>query len=287
MRPHMAAAMGCLIAFLVAPACGGRQEEPSGQTSEASPAPEGSRASPVTPVQLSPPDETVKALVGRLDLEKFKATIKGLTQFGDRRQGTDRNLAAVNSIEAQLRGFGCATERAKYVYTPAPPAAPQNRGAAPGRVIASGEIRAGQGGSRYRGVTRPTSVNTNPDAQPDPELRRLNEPPTAPGPREQVYCTKVGTTRPDEMYIVGAHMDGHGWGEAANDNGSGTALVMELARVFASPDVQTQRSIRFALWNNEETGYHGAIAYIEQRAALQGRENPPGSADIRSPSGSA
>jgi len=277
MRPHMAAAMGCLIAFLVAPACGGRQEEPSGQTSEASPAPEGSRASPVTPVQLSPPDETVKALVGRLDLERFKATIKGLTQFGDRRQGTDRNLAAVDWIEAQLRSFGCATERAKYVYTPAPPAAPQNRGAAPGRVIASGEIRAGQGGSRYRGVTRPTSVNTDPDAQPDLELRRLNQQPTAPGPREQVYCTKVGTTRPDEMYIVGAHMDGHGWGEAANDNGSGTALVMELARVFASPDVQTARSIRFALWNNEETGYHGAIAYIEQRAALQGREDPPGS----------
>ena len=56
------------------------------------------------------------------------------------------------------------------------------------------------------------------------------------------------------MYIVGGHMDGHGWGEAANDDGSGTALVMELARVFSSPDVQTERSIRFALWNNEETG---------------------------------
>jgi Zn-dependent M28 family amino/carboxypeptidase len=37
------------------------------------------------------------------------------------------------------------------------------------------------------------------------------------------------------MYIVGGHMDGHGWGEAANDDGSGTALVMELARVFSSP----------------------------------------------------
>ena len=49
-------------------------------------------------------------------------------------------------------------------------------------------------------------------------------------------------------------MDGHGWGEAANDDGSGTALVMELARIFSMPDVQTDRSIRFALWNNEETG---------------------------------
>jgi hypothetical protein len=79
------------------------------------------------------------------------------------------------------------------------------------------------------------------------------------------------------MYIVGAHMDGRGYGEAADDDGSGTALVMELARVLSSPDVKTERSIRFALWNNEETGFQGARAYVEQRAALQGKEDPPGS----------
>jgi hypothetical protein len=144
-------------------------------------------------------------------------------------------------------------------------------------VIASGEIRRGQGGSRYRGITSPTGVNTNPERQPDLKLRELNSQPTTPGPRDEVYCTKIGATHPGEMYIVGAHMDGHGWGEAANDNGSGTALVMEVARVFSSPDVQTDRSIRFALWNNEETGYDGAHAYVEQRAALQGKENPAGS----------
>ena len=49
------------------------------------------------------------------------------------------------------------------------------------------------------------------------------------------------------MYIVSAHMDGIGFGEAANDDGSGTALVMALARVFSSPDVRTDRSIRFIL----------------------------------------
>ena len=72
-------------------------------------------------------------------------------------------------------------------------------------------------------------------------------------------------------------MDGHGWGEAANDDGSGTALVMELARIFSMPDVVTERTIRFALWNNEETGLNGARAYVEQRQALQGKERPPGS----------
>src|SRR5256886_17228125 len=47
--------------------------------------------------------DPIAQLVARLDLEQYKATIKGLTQFGDRRQGTDRNRAAVNWIEAQLR----------------------------------------------------------------------------------------------------------------------------------------------------------------------------------------
>jgi hypothetical protein len=52
---------------------------------------------------------------------------------------------------------------------------------------------------------------------------------------------------------------------------------MELARVFSMPDVRTDRTIRFALWNNEETGLNGAAAYVEQRRALQGKEDPPGS----------
>ena len=115
------------------------------------------------------------------------------------------------------------------------------------------------------------------------KLRALNSQPTTPGERQEVYCTKVGTTHPDEMYIVGGHMDGHGWGEAANDDGSGTALVMELARVFSSPDVQTDRSIRFILWNNEETGLNGARAYVAQRQALQGKENPAGSGKYPEP----
>ena len=61
------------------------------------------------------------------------------------------------------------------------------------------------------------------------------------------------------------------------DDGSGTALVMELARIFSQPGVTTERSIRFILWNNEETGLNGATAYVAQRRELQGVESPPGS----------
>jgi len=178
-------------------------------------------------VPMTAADSAVKDVVDRLDFESYKGLIKGLTQFGDREQGTERNARANDWIEAQLRSWGYATERVKYEYRP--------------RV----------------------------DAPPEP--------------REQVYATKIGTTTPGEMYIIGAHMDGRGGGEAANDDGSGTALVMEIARVLASPDVRTARSVRFALWNNEETGLNGARAYVEQRAALQGIEEPRGSGRFPEP----
>jgi hypothetical protein len=220
----------------------------------------------------------VKALVGRLDLERYKATIKGLTQFGDRQQGTDRNRAALDWIEAQLKSYGCAnTERIRYVYN-APALQPRrSTGAAAAVEISSGEVVKGVGGSRLRGFVKPQRPNDDPAAQADASLRALNTGPVSSGPNEEVYCTKIGTTRPDEMYIVSAHMDGLGFGEAADDDGSGTALVMEIARVFSDPDVVTERSIRFALWNNEESGHIGSRAYVQQRAALQGKESPPGS----------
>jgi hypothetical protein len=231
------------------------------------------------------PDSTtamIAQMVGRLDLEHYKATIKGLTEFGDRRQGTERNRKAVDWIEAQLKSYGCTnTERIKYDYQPAAggqrPQQPQDSAAIAARRAAAARSTQASGGGRLRGNRARTGVNTDSLAQPDPKIRAINMEPTTPGERQEVYCTKVGTTHPEEMYIVGGHMDGHGWGEAANDDGSGTAIVMELARVFSSPDVQTDRSIRFILWNNEETGLNGARAYVEQRQALQGKESPAGS----------
>jgi hypothetical protein len=250
--------------------------------------------------------DPIKTMVDRLDLERYKATIKGLTQFGDRRQGTDRNRAALDWIEAQLKSYGCTnTERITYTY-PSPeatdPEAPargagaggqrggRGRGAGdptPAGAPTGSETRRGrEGGSSQFGQRTRTSVYQPdaPNAAPlDPRLRSLNAQPTTPGQRQDVYCTKIGTTHPDEMYIVGGHMDGHGWGEAANDDGSGTALVMEVARVFSAADVQTERSIRFVLWNNEETGLNGAWAYVNQRKDLQGKEDPAGSGKYPEP----
>ena len=255
----------------------------------------------------APANDPIKVLVSRLELQRYKATIKGLTKFGDRREGTDRNRQAIDWIEAQLKSYGCTnTERINYEYHPAARGARGGGAAGGGRggagsgdaaVSAGGDGaggnaagRGGRGGGRgtpgggtIKGERGPVGVNNDPDLQPDSRLRELNSQPSTPGPREEVYCTKVGSTHPEEMYIIGAHMDGIGWGEAANDDGSGSALVMEIARVLSSPDVVTDRSIRFALWNNEETGLNGARAYADQRKDLQGKEDPPGSGKYPEP----
>lgn len=240
-------------------------------------------------------DDPVAILVKQLELEKYKATIKGLTQFGDRRQGTERNRKAVDWIEAQLKSYGCTnTERIKYDFTqptPRPTPAPGASPAAPPAARPGGQRSGGlggppgQGGSTLFGNRARTGVNTDPLLQKDEKLRALNTEPTPEGttPREEVYCTKIGTKFPNEMYIVGGHMDGIGWGEAANDDGSGTALVMELARIFHQAGVETERSIRFVLWNNEESGLNGAVAYVAQRKDLQGIENPKGSGKFPEP----
>jgi len=223
--------------------------------------------------------DPIARLVTRLDLAHYKATIKGLTQFGDRRQGTARNRAAVDWIEQQLRSYGCSdVTRLTYNFAPPSSPAPGGRGGQGAR-----DTTRASGGGRYRGMRARTGVNTDSLRQPDAKLRALDAEASTPGQRQEVYCTKVGATHPNEMYIVGGHMDGIGWGEAANDDGSGTALVLELARLFSASDVTTDRSIRFALWNNEETGLNGARAYVEQRQALQGKEDPAGSGKYPEP----
>ena len=265
------------------------------ETDQQPPPAQGQPQTQQTPAEPDP----VRTLVGRLNLEKYKATIKGLTQFGDRREGTERNRKAVDWIEAQLKSYGCETGR--ITYDPANP-----RGLSAAQIEAQ---RAGRGGNQGRGggqgagrgnqpQTPPrvpagtpedpfrrgrdgkgfgarTGVNDDPERQPDAKLRELNKGPIIPGPVDMVYCTKWGTSRRGEMYIVGGHMDGIGYGEAANDDGSGTAIVMELARIFNSPDVTTDVTIRFALWNGEEGGLKGANAYVAQRSERQGQPDEP------------
>ncbi|MEO8099106.1 MAG: M20/M25/M40 family metallo-hydrolase [Acidobacteriota bacterium] len=158
--------------------------------------------------------EPVRVTVGRLEWDRYKAHIKGLSQFGDRNQGTQRNRDAIDFLEKQLRSFGYTNvERQRYM--------------------------------------------------------------SGSGPLENIYATKIGSSTPGEMYIVSAHMDGRGGGEAADDDASGCAVVLELARVLGMRDVRTGPSIRFIFWNNEEFGMDGSGTYARERGPLQGTPAEP------------
>ncbi len=163
---------------------------------------------------VTAPSDPVRTVVGRLQLERYKAHIQGLTQFGDRMQGTQRNRDAIDWLDKQLRSFGYANvERHRFM--------------------------------------------------------------SGSGPLENIYATKIGTAIPGEMYIVSAHMDGRGGGEAADDDASGCAVVLELARVLGMPDIRTNRSVRFMFWNNEEFGMDGSGTYALERVSLQATAAEP------------
>jgi hypothetical protein len=76
---------------------------------------------------------------------------------------------------------------------------------------------------------------------------------------DNVIAFKLGTKYPGEHIIVGAHRDAVPGSPGADDNGSGTAAVLELARVLR--DVPTDLTIVFAAFDAEESGLWGAEAY--------------------------
>ena len=72
-----------------------------------------------------------------------------------------------------------------------------------------------------------------------------------------------GSERPDEIVIIGAHLDSWGLGTGANDNGCNVAMMIDIARQMKKLGVRPKRTIRFALWNGEEQGYFGSLGYTK------------------------
>jgi len=75
-----------------------------------------------------------------------------------------------------------------------------------------------------------------------------------------VIGEKEGSLFPDEIVVIGGHMDSVPLVQGATDNAAGAATVLELARVFAG--LETKRTLRFAAWGSEEGGLLGSKKYI-------------------------
>jgi hypothetical protein len=72
-----------------------------------------------------------------------------------------------------------------------------------------------------------------------------------------------GSEKPDEFVILGAHLDSWDLASGTTDNGTGTCIVLEAARLLAKSGIQPKRTIRFCLFSGEEQGLHGSRAYCQ------------------------
>lgn len=75
-----------------------------------------------------------------------------------------------------------------------------------------------------------------------------------------------GSTQPDEVVVIGGHLDSWDVGQGAHDDGAGCVMAMEALTVLRKMDLRPRRTIRVVLWTNEENGLGGARAYAERHA---------------------
>jgi aminopeptidase S len=71
----------------------------------------------------------------------------------------------------------------------------------------------------------------------------------------------------DEVLMAGAHLDSVPAGAGINDNGTGSAAVLEVALAVADAGLEPQRRLRFAWWGAEELGLVGSTYYVSQLGA--------------------
>ena len=73
-----------------------------------------------------------------------------------------------------------------------------------------------------------------------------------------------GTTNPDEIMVVGAHLDSWDLGDGAHDDGAGVVQSMEVPRLLKKINYKPKRTLRIVLFTNEENGKRGAIKYNKE-----------------------
>jgi carboxypeptidase Q len=76
-----------------------------------------------------------------------------------------------------------------------------------------------------------------------------------------------GTTKPDEVVMLGGHFDSWQGATGATDNGTGASVAMEALRILTTLHKPMARTVRVALWGGEEEGLYGSKAYVQQHFA--------------------
>ena len=76
-----------------------------------------------------------------------------------------------------------------------------------------------------------------------------------------------GSSRKNELVMIGAHLDSWHSGTGASDNAAGVAVMMEAMRILKAIGVKPKRTVRIALWSGEEQGLVGSSEYVKQHFA--------------------
>ncbi|MET0289044.1 MAG: M20/M25/M40 family metallo-hydrolase [Pseudoxanthomonas sp.] len=84
-----------------------------------------------------------------------------------------------------------------------------------------------------------------------------------------------GSSKADEVVMLGAHMDSWHAGTGASDNGAGVAVMMEAIRILKAVGAKPKRTIRVALWSGEEQGLIGSGEYVKQHFAAYPEPTDP------------
>jgi hypothetical protein len=181
------------------------------------------------PAVIDASEADIRDAILAVDPDSMMASVERLVAFDTRFMGSDSNWAAVAWIESRFEAMGYAVERDSF------------------------EVNVN---TRVLGQTWTLS-----------DLTQVN-----------VVARRKGAVSPDEKIVLGAHYDSisldkapddQGFAPGADDNATGVAAVMEIARVMK--DLQTGMTLEFVLFGAEELGLVGSQAYAS-RAHERGEE---------------
>jgi carboxypeptidase Q len=86
-------------------------------------------------------------------------------------------------------------------------------------------------------------------------------------PSANVLAELVGREKPDEIVLIGGHLDSWDVGQGAHDDGAGCVIMMQALTTLRALGMKPRRTIRVVLFTNEENGIAGARAYAKDHAA--------------------
>ena len=108
---------------------------------------------------------------------------------------------------------------------------------------------------RFQARAQPVVLNLVMNAQTLPDA-----------PSRNVVAEVVGRERPDEVVVLGGHIDSWDVGQGAMDDGGGSVAAWEAVRLIHDLGLRPRRTIRVVLWTNEENGGRGAQRYRDTHA---------------------